>query len=177
MFDREEYEYLLADLQEYGKTRWEQAKLTVLDKVSRIVGLLLFGLTVILIVFVVVALGGVALISALSNCMPTWAAVLIVAGLWILLLVIVVCLRKRLFLNPMLAAISAILFARQPKRKLTIENVQQQSEMLAYKATEQEKNLQRETERIQRSWVGLFERFATVRSLLDRVIGRIFSRK
>lgn len=177
MFDREEYEYLLADLQEYAKTRWEQAKLTVLDKVSRILGLLLLGLTVILIVFAIVAVGGVALISALSDYMPIWAASLIVAAIWIVLLVAVICLRKQLFLNPMLAAIAAILFSAQPKRKLTIEQVQQQSEMLAYKAGEQEKNINRETERIQRNWTGLIERFATARNLLDRVIGRIFRRK
>ncbi len=177
MFDREEYEYLLADLQEYGRTRWEQAKLTLLDKVSRIAGLLLLGLAVILIVFALVAFGGVALISALSDCMPVWAASLIVAALWIILLVVVISLRRQLFINPMLAAIAAILFTGQPKRKLTVEKVQQESEMLAYKAGEQEKQLNRETERIRRSWIGLFERFATVRSLLDRVIERIFGRK
>ena len=177
MFDREEYEYLLADLQDYARTRWEQAKLTFLDKLARIAGLLLLGLTVILIVFALVAIGGVALISALSDCMPVWAASLIVAAIWMVLLVAVICLRKQLFINPMLAAIAAILFSAQPKRRLTIEQVQQQTEMLSYKAGEQEKQLNREAERIQRSWTDLFERFATVRNLLDRVIGRIFHRK
>ena len=109
MFNRQDLDYLLADLQEYGKTRFEQAKLTLLDKLSRIAALLLLGLAVILIVFAIVAIGGVALISALSNCMPTWAAALIVAAIWLVFLVLVIALRKHLFLNPMLAAIAAIL--------------------------------------------------------------------
>jgi hypothetical protein len=54
--------------------------------------------------------------------------------------------------------------------------MEQQSEMLNYKAGEQEKNIQREVDRIQRSWIDLFERVATVRNLLGNVIGRIFHR-
>ncbi|MCR4664660.1 MAG: hypothetical protein K5660_04770 [Paludibacteraceae bacterium] len=174
MFDREEYEYFLADLQEYGKTRLEQAKLTVLDKLARIAGLILLGLTVILIIFAVIAVGGVALISALSSCMPVWAAALIVAALWLLILLVVVCFRKQLFFNPMLAAVAAILFSSKPKNNLTIESVRQESEMLQYKASEQEKNLQRETERIQRSWTGLLDHFVSARNLIEKIVKRFF---
>ncbi len=176
MFNREEYEYLLADLQEYGKTCWEQAKLTVLDKLGRIAGLLLLGLTVILILFAVVAAGSVALISVLSGCMPVWAAALIVAAIWLLLLVVVICLRKQLFLNPMFAAIAAILFTNRPKRKISVDSVAQQTELLRYKAGEQEKVIQRDAERIQRSWTGFFEHLAAVRNVVGNVLGRIFHR-
>lgn len=173
MFNRQDLDYLLADLQEYGKTRFEQAKLTLLDKLSRIAALLLLGLAVILIVFAIVAIGGVALISALSNCMPTWAAALIVAAIWLVFLVLVITLRKHLFLNPMLAAIAAILFGTQ-KRNLTVESLNQETQMLDYKAGEQEKNLQREAERMQRSWMDLLERFTAARNLVSNLLGRLF---
>ena len=146
MFDKEDYEYLLSDLQDYGKIRWEQVKLTILDKLARI------------------------------DCMPVWAASLIVAAIWILILVAVMCCRKQLFINPMLTAVAAILFTNQPKRKISADSMEQQSEMLNYKAGEQEKNIQREVDRIQRTWIDLFERVATVRNLLGNVIGRIFRR-
>ena len=176
MFDKEDYEYLLSDLQDYGKIRWEQVKLTILDKLARIVGLLLLGLAVIMLLMAVLAVGSVALISVLSDCMPVWAASLIVAAIWILILVTVVSCRKQLFINPMLTAVAAILFTNQPKRKISADSMEQQSEMLNYKAGEQEKNIQREVDRIQRSWIDLFERVATVRNLLGNVIGRIFRR-
>ena len=176
MFDKEDYEYLLSDLQDYGRIRWEQVKLTILDKLARIVGLLLLGLAVIMLLMAVLAVGSVALISVLSDCMPVWAASLIVAAIWILILVTVVCCRKQLFINPMLTAVAAILFTNQPKRKISADSMEQQSEMLNYKASEQEKNIQREVDRIQRSWIDLFERVATVRNLLGNVIGRIFRR-
>lgn len=176
MFDKEDYEYLLSDLQDYGRIRWEQVKLTILDKLARIVGLLLLGLAVIMLLMAVLAVGSVALISVLSDCMPVWAASLIVAAIWILILVAVVCCRKQLFINPMLTAVAAILFTNQPKRKISADSMEQQSEMLNYKAGEQEKNIQREVDRIQRSWIDLFERVATVRNLLGNVIGRIFRR-
>ena len=76
----------------------------------------------------------------------------------------------------MLTAVAAILFSNQPKRKISADSMEQQSEMLNYKAGEQEKNIQREVDRIQRSWIDLFERVATVRNLLGNVIGRIFRR-
>ena len=176
MFDKEDYEYLLSDLQDYGKIRWEQVKLTILDKLARIVGLLLLGLAVIMLLMAVLAVGSVALISVLSDCMPVWAASLIVAAIWILILVAVVSCRKQLFINPMLTAVAAILFTNQSKRKISADSMEQQSEMLNYKAGEQEKNIQREVDRIQRSWIDLFERVATMRNLLGNVIGRIFRR-
>ena len=176
MFDKEDYEYLLSDLQDYGRIRWEQVKLTILDKLARIVGLLLLGLAVIMLLMAVLAVGSVALISVLSDCMPVWAASLIVAAIWILILVAVVSCRKQLFINPMLTAVAAILFTNQPKRKISADSMEQQSEMLNYKAGEQEKNIQREVDRIQRSWIDLFERVAIVRNLLGNVIGRIFRR-
>lgn len=176
MFNREDYEYLLADIQDYARTCREQVKLTVLDKLGRIAGLLLLCLTVILIVFAVVAVGSVALISALSDCMPVWAASLVVAAVWLLLLVLVVSLRKQLFLNPMLTAIAAILFTGQPKRRITADSLEQQNEILAYKAGEQEKVIRRDAERIRRNWTGFFGQVAAVRSMIGKLTSRIFRR-
>ena len=68
---QDEYGYVISDVKEYGKTRWEWLKLKVLDKLGRIAGLLLIGFALILLFFAILVGGGIALIYALSPCMPT----------------------------------------------------------------------------------------------------------
>ena len=121
MVNKDEYQYLIDDAREYLGTRWELAKLTFLEKLARIIGLILFGLVVILLTFAIIGFGGIAAIFALSACMPTWAATLIIVAVWALLLCGAVTFRKQLFINPVLAAVSAILFAPREKKK-AIEN-------------------------------------------------------
>lgn len=117
MFDSKEYAYLLADVKQYLNTRWELFKLDFLEKLSRLIGMLLFGLVLILLLFAIIGFGGLAAIYALSLCMPLWAATLIIVACWLVLLVAVICFRKQLFVNPIIAAVSAILFESRAQEK------------------------------------------------------------
>ncbi len=168
---QDEYGYVISDVKEYGKTRWEWLKLKVLDKLGRIAGLLLFGFALILLFFAILVGGGIALIYALSTCMPTWGAALIVTAIWALVLTAVILMRKQLFINPMLAAMAEILLTDKPAKKLTEDTLRQQTEMVEYKAQAQEMGLQREAKRVERSWTQVVSRLSSVGNLLRTVLG------
>ncbi len=172
----EEYTYLVEDGKEYGKSWWELLKITLLDKISRIVGLLLFGLAVILFSFAIVAGLSVALIYALSLCMPSWAATLIVVAVWVLILLLLIVLRKQIFLNPVIGAIAAILFADKANKKMTIDTVAQDMQMAQYKVAEQEKNLRRDVSRVESRVNSIIEQVNSFGNTFRRVLN-FFKRK
>ncbi|MBR4564229.1 MAG: phage holin family protein [Paludibacteraceae bacterium] len=84
----------------YGESLCNVGRLRVVGIVSRILGLFLLIFTVVLLVFALLSFGAVAAIDALSNCMPVWAASLIVGSVFLILLVIAVAFRKPLFIHP-----------------------------------------------------------------------------
>ena len=164
IFDSTEYEYLLEDVKRYLNTRFELFKLDFLDKLARLLGLVLFGVVLILILFAIIGFGGMAIIFALSTCMPTWAATLIVIAAWLLILGLVIALRKPLFFYPMLLAVSSILFADEPKRNE--RQLEQDKALLQAREDEQAQSVQRQVERIQHSWDRLAGIFKWIRNLL-----------
>mgnify|MGYP002856754428 CR=1 FL=1 len=162
--DAAEYEYLLADVKRYLNTRLELFKLDCLDKLARVLGVVLLGLALILILFAIIGLGGVAVIFALSAYLPAWAATLIVMGVWCLILCLVILLRKQLFFYPMLLAVSSILFADEPKRNE--QQLAQDRAILSAREEEQVQNIQHQVERIQNNWKRVTDFFKWIRSLL-----------
>ena len=110
MFESEKYKQTWADIKQYAATRFDLFKVGFLEKAARIVGLILFALVMVLLLFAVISFGCIALIFALGQVMPMWASTLIVVALWIAMMIGAVVFRNRLFINPILAAISAILF-------------------------------------------------------------------
>ncbi len=110
MFDSEKYQQTWADIKQFASTKFDLLKIGFLEKASRIVGLVLFALVLILLLFAVVSFGCFALIFALGQTLPMWASTLIVVALWLLIMIAAIVFRQQLFINPMLAAISSILF-------------------------------------------------------------------
>ena len=84
----------------YGESLCEVGRLRLVGIVSRILGQFLLIFTVVLLVFALLSFAAVAAIDALSNCMPVWAAALIVGTVFLILLVIAVVCRKPLFIHP-----------------------------------------------------------------------------
>ncbi len=150
LFDTKEYEYLWEDIKKYVCTRFDLFKLEFLQKFARVIGLVLFGIATVLIAVIIIAFGGVAAIFAMAEVMPTWAATLIMMGGWLLILVLVIAFRKQLFYEPMLLAISSILFDNEPKRN--DEELERDRLILATKEQEERVNVERQAERIQHSW-------------------------
>lgn len=111
IFNTEKYQQTWEDIKQLALTRLDLLKVDLLGKVAKIAGLVLFALALILLVFAVISFGCLALIYTLAQTLPMWASALIVTGLWLLIMIGIIAFRNQLFFNPMLAAISAILFA------------------------------------------------------------------
>lgn len=110
MFESSKYQQTWADIKQYALTQFDLFKVGFLEKAAKIVGLILFALVLVLLLFAVISFGCIALIFAIGQTLPMWAAALIVVALWVLMLIGAIAFRRQLFINPMLAAISAILF-------------------------------------------------------------------
>ncbi len=115
MFDSEKYQQTWADIKQFASTKFDLLKIDFLEKAARIVGLILFALAIILLLFAVISFGCLALIFAIGQTLPMWASTLIVVGLWLLIMTGAIVFRNQLFIYPILAAISSILF--EPKDK------------------------------------------------------------
>ena len=110
MFDSDKYQQTWADIKQFASTKFDLLKVDFLEKAARIVGLILFALVLVLLLFAVISFGCLALIFAIGQTLPLWASALIVTGLWLLMMICAIVYRRQLFINPMLAAISSILF-------------------------------------------------------------------
>ena len=109
MFDSDKYQQTWADIKQYASTKFDLLKVDFLEKAAKIVGLILFALVIVLLLFAVISFACTALIFALGQTLPMWAAALIVVGLWLLIMAGAIIFRQQLFIHPMLAAISSIL--------------------------------------------------------------------
>lgn len=164
LFDSAEYQYLWDDVKKYVTTRFDLFKLEFLHKFAKVIGLILFGIATVFISALIITFGGVAAIFAMAEVMPTWAATLIMMGGWLLILVVVILFRKQLFYEPMLLAISTILFADEPKRNE--EELERDRMVLEVKEHEQRTNVERQAARIEHSWTLMVRRVEKVKNLL-----------
>lgn len=125
--ESEFFNQVQADARAYIKTRTLLGKLRIIGGISRVLGLFLLVLTLVLLIFCITALCSVALIVALGNCMSTWAAALVVAGLYLLLLILAIVYRKKLFINPFVGLLSNIFFEEEG-RKIEEERLRKEAE-------------------------------------------------
>ena len=117
MFDSDKYQQTWADIKQFASTKFDLLKVGFLEKAARIVGLIMFALVLVLLLFAVISFGCLALIYALGQTLPMWASALIVVALWLLIMTGAIIFRQQLFINPMLAAISSILFEPTDKEQ------------------------------------------------------------
>ena len=113
IFDAPKYQQTWADIKQFVSTKFDLFKVGFLEKAAKIIGLILFALVIILLLFAIISFGCLALIFALGQVLPLWASALIVVALWLLIMIAAIVFREKWFINPMLAAISGILFAEQ----------------------------------------------------------------
>lgn len=132
--DTSKYNELLESAKRYLNTRYDLLLLSLLEKLSRILGLVVLVIVAVLLAFAAFAYGGLALAFALSKVIPLWAACLIMGGVFLLLLAVAIVFRKQWFINPMVAALSAILFSPSQHKPATEE----ESEALARKEEDHE---------------------------------------
>ena len=98
--ENEFFNQVKSEVTEYGKTVGAAGKLRLIGIISRVLGLFLLILTVILCALALFTFGAVAVIDVLANYMPVWAASLIIGSTYIVLIVIAIVCRKLLFIHP-----------------------------------------------------------------------------
>lgn len=113
--DTNNYKQLLEDGQRYLRTRYDLLRLELLEKLSRIIALILVLVISIVLVLTAFVYFSFALVSWMSqyfgNPVPAFC---IVGGTFLLLLALVFILRKQIFLNPLIRQLSEILFKEIP---------------------------------------------------------------
>ena len=115
--DNQLYQKLVDEIKSYLQVRYDLVRLSVLEKMSKILGLVLVTFVVILLIFVFLSLGAVALSILLSKWLPTWSAFLIVGALVLVLIALTIAFREKWFINPIIGALSAILFADEQENE------------------------------------------------------------
>ncbi|MBR0297080.1 MAG: hypothetical protein IJQ95_06805 [Paludibacteraceae bacterium] len=93
---------ILPDVESFAKAEYNVLRLKAIDKVSHLIGSLLLIICLILIGFAVLTFGAAAAVFALGQCLPLWAACLIVGAAYLLLIPILIIGSTVLFVNPII---------------------------------------------------------------------------
>ena len=101
-------EQILSEVGTFAKAEYEVARLRVIENASHIVGTLLLTICLILVGFAVLAFCAVAAVIALAECVPAWAACLIVGAFYFLLIPVLFACRKPLFINPIIRNLTGL---------------------------------------------------------------------
>lgn len=109
--DNNDYQKLYAHARAYLNNRYALLRLELLEKLSHIIGIIIMSLVVVLLVFSVLAFLGMAAIFALATIMPMWLSCCILAGVFVVLIIVACVNKKRWFIEPVLRTLSTVLFA------------------------------------------------------------------
>ncbi|MBR1928214.1 MAG: phage holin family protein [Paludibacteraceae bacterium] len=105
------YSKLFADCKEYLSTRYDLLRLELLEKLSIIIGMLVFLIVTLFLGFGAIAYFSVALVHLMANVMAPAVACIILGGVLIVILLLLYWQREKLFVNPLVKKLSQILFA------------------------------------------------------------------
>ena len=105
---QEKKEQVRSEVESYAKAEYEVARLRLIGSASHVIGSLMLTICLILISFAVLAFCAVAAVLALAQCLPAWAACLIVAAFYLLLIPVLLACSKALFINPIVNKLSGL---------------------------------------------------------------------
>lgn len=109
MIDERNYQQLLDDSRKYLVDQCDLLKLDFASKLAKIVGIVIMGLVLALMSIVTLLFLSLALAEWLTNYLPHAAAYCIVGGIYLLLMVMAILLRKPLFIRPLIGTVAGIL--------------------------------------------------------------------
>lgn len=104
---------ILSDIEKLAKAEYDIVRYRLVDYVSRMVGALFLAICLLLIVFAILTFGAGAAVFALAQCMPTWAACLIIGAVFVILIPVVILGSTVLFVNPIVRKLSGMKSAEQ----------------------------------------------------------------
>ena len=155
IMENEIFDQIKRELTAYGESMGEVGRLRLIGIISHVLGLFLLIFTLVLCVFAILSFGAVAVIHALSACMPIWAAALIVGSLYIVLIVVAVACRKTLFIHPFIRLLSKDIRTEEELALRTME-AEHKAELQQVKMSWQVENATREldfyTNLLRRAW-------------------------
>lgn len=125
--DNELFATIRTEATQYGQAIGKVGKLRLVGIVSRVLGLFLLLLTVVLCVLALFTFGAVALIDILGAYMPLWGASLIVGSLYIVIIVVAIVCRRPLFVHPFIALLTKQ--AIHTQRELDLETLKASQEI------------------------------------------------
>ena len=114
-------EKLIDEVKRYASTRYDLLRLELLEKLSLIIGLLVLVLISAFLVLIAFAYFTIALAMWLGNYVNLSLAFCIIGLLFLIVMAVLVLLRKRLFINPLVAQLSGILFREVKHAELASE--------------------------------------------------------
>ena len=123
-----DYRKLLEDSKEYLKTRYDLLRLELLDKLSLILGLLVFIIVALFILLAAIAYFSVALVGWMATCMPVSAACCILGGVLLIVAFVLYLMRRRLFIDPFVRMLSKTLFAPTDEDEEVTEDIVKKGE-------------------------------------------------
>jgi len=117
---------LIDDVKNYASTRYDILRLELLEKLSLIIGLLILILICVFLVLIAFAYFTISLAMWLSNFISLAWAFCIIGAVFLVVTGVIVALRERILINPLVKVLSGILFAEQPAQA-TADTQQQPS--------------------------------------------------
>lgn len=115
---QENKDVMMSEVEAFAKSEYEVARLKLVDSAARLIGSLLLTICLILVAFAVLAFCAAAAVFALSLCLPTWAACLIIGGVYLLLIPLLIACSKALFINPIVSKLTGLKSAEELKYEM-----------------------------------------------------------
>ena len=108
------YQQLIDDSKRYLRMRYDMLRLELLEKLSRIVALILLVVVSTVLALAAFVYFTFALVAWLTPLLGAVLPLCIVGGIFVLMLILGIVFRKPLFINQMVAHLSHILFYETP---------------------------------------------------------------
>lgn len=128
----------------YGKALGNAGRLRLIGAVSRVLGLFLLIFTIVLCSLALFTFIAVAATDAMAQCMPLWAAALIISCAYIVIIIAAVVCRRRLFIHPFIALLSKQLIGTQEQLDIATLKAEHEVEMQTVKLETRIDNATRE---------------------------------
>jgi uncharacterized membrane protein YqjE len=121
-----DYKQVLNEMKSYANMRFDLIRLELLEKLSKIISLILLVVVCILISVIIFTYLSVLLLLWLNEVFSSMIpGVCIVAGIYAIALTIMILFKEKIFLNPIIGALSKIIFSdKEPKQDVTPINPQ-----------------------------------------------------
>lgn len=115
-----DYKQILNEVKSYANLRFDLLRLELLEKLSKIISLILLVVVCILISIIVFTYLSILLLLWLNDVFSSMIpGVCIVAGIYAIILAIMIIFKKKIFLNPIVSALSKIIFSdKQPNQNI-----------------------------------------------------------